>query len=83
MCLCGLLWGICGDLRIPGVDKNAKCWYIAGKDNKVLRHLKGISIKTLRHLKGISTGLHRYLRDTSIGSYSQLNPLLILISNTY
>lgn len=34
-----LLWGTCEDLGVAGVDKNAKCWYIAGKDNKVSGHL--------------------------------------------
>ena len=39
MCLCGLLWGICGGFVTLGVDKNAKCWYTAVQDNKVSGHL--------------------------------------------
>lgn len=34
-----VLWGTCEDLGVAGVDKNAKCWYIASKDNKDLGHL--------------------------------------------
>ena len=51
MCLCGLLWGICGDFVTLGVDKNAKCWYIAGKDNKVSAHLNDHKYQSSQTLK--------------------------------
>jgi hypothetical protein len=51
------LWTFVGDLGgfcDAGVDKNAKCWYIAGKDNKVQAHLidhKYQSSQTLKRHK--------------------------------
>ena len=51
MFLCGLLWGICGGFVTLGVDKNAKCWYIASKDNKVSGHLNDHKYQVLFSIK--------------------------------